>query len=442
MFVNKKYRKLKIVLSIIGLLLMLAVGVTMYYIKFFKEDLNQHLPITDTVAADEKDLETIAYHFWMDFMSSFQGRDVSSWQRLSDVRFNKFQLLAGDENEFAVAVTFWVKLEKENWSTHHNWGELQKDGTINDIQWTLRIKKTGENVYTLERIEETSNAVAGLEPVKDQYQKEAGIMVPDMKNRYRLENDKPEVTYDNGKHWRTVPVLIEDLFKGEFNGSKQELIEGSYRITPEMTSFVVVEEKVASQIEEGTYLTVLYSDDKGKTWNRSTFPSPIPVVRLRLLGFTSEQNGYLILTGDRTMSFEANTSFKTSDGGKTWVNTGSVQGTNRLLTSGGFINDTIGFMSFGSITMNDQPERPSLYRTTDGGVNWVEVEVPIPAEYKGIFTLAEVPAFDGSQGVLLVNQGPNGDYLGGKVLARFTSVDYGATWYFANLVDPDNVIDQ
>ncbi|PLR80110.1 hypothetical protein CVD25_19170 [Bacillus canaveralius] len=55
--------------------------------------------------------------------------------------------------------------------------------------------------------------------------------------------------------------------------------------------------------------------------------------------------------------------------------------------------------------------------------------------------VAQVPTFDGSQGTLLVNQGPNGDYLGGKVLAKFTTIDDGATWFFANLVDPDHVID-
>ncbi|WP_268870651.1 hypothetical protein [Bacillus sp. 1NLA3E] len=39
-----------------------------------------------------------------------------------------------------------------------------------------------------------------------------------------------------------------------------------------------------------------------------------------------------------------------------------------------------------------------------------------------------------------MNQGPSGDYQGGKVLARYISIDKGATWNFANLVDPDNVM--
>jgi hypothetical protein len=91
------------------------------------------------------------------------------------------------------------------------------------------------------------------------------------------------------------------------------------------------------------------------------------------------------------------------------------------LTDGGFITDQLGFLSFGSLNVMDEPPRPSLYRTTDGGKSWEVVEVPIPAEYKGIFVEAEVPTFDGSQGTLLVNQGPNGDYQGGKVKAKYIS---------------------
>jgi photosystem II stability/assembly factor-like uncharacterized protein len=133
--------------------------------------------------------------------------------------------------------------------------------------------------------------------------------------------------------------------------------------------------------------------------------------------------------------------FKCSDGGKSWVKAGQVE-QQRLITDGGFITDQLGFISFGSINVMEQPPRPSLYRTVDGGKSWAEVKVPIPVEYNGIFVEAEVPTFDGSQGTLLVNQGPSGDYQGGKVRARYISQDDGATWTFANLVDPDQVMDK
>ncbi|MEH7504128.1 hypothetical protein V7152_19300 [Neobacillus drentensis] len=56
------------------------------------------------------------------------------------------------------------------------------------------------------------------------------------------------------------------------------------------------------------------------------------------------------------------------------------------------------------------------------------------------FVEVEVPTFEGSQGTLLVNQGPSDDYQGGKVMASYISLDDGATWTFANLVDPDQLM--
>jgi len=219
------------------------------------------------------------------------------------------------------------------------------------------------------------------------------------------------------------------LFRGDYSSSKKYLIDESYVITPQKTAFVV------------NQISVIQSNDKGKSWETVNIKSPFPGIRKRILGFTSEQEGYLILSGDRTMSSEAHTVYKTNDGGKTWVNTGNVKENYRLVTSGGFINDDLGFISFGAINVNDELPRPSLYRSSDGGKTWNEVNVLIPKEYKGIFTVAEVPTFDGSQGTLLINQGPSGDYQGGKVLARFISLDKGATWVFSNLVDTDNVMD-
>lgn len=38
---------------------------------------------------------------------------------------------------------------------------------------------------------------------------------------------------------------------------------------------------------------------------------------------------------------------------------------------------------------------------------------------------------------ILVNQGPNGDYLGGKVKGKFISKDNGKTWDFSKEVQPN-----
>ncbi len=419
--------KRKIVIGSIIFLFSIVVGIVMYFNQFYKEDLNSSLPLTVQVEQDQQKQEDIAAHLLGQYLQAYQKTTTSSGKRITNVHYNEFQLLAGDDNQFAVGVTFEAKLEKGKWSAHRHWGKVQEDGTVKGIEWTLRIKKTGKHAYTLERIEKTSKAIAGLDPLKDTYQKEAGIKVPDKNNRYEIVNEVLKVTYDNGEHWLTVPVAIDDVFDGVYSGSKQELIERSYVITPERTAFVLGDDE---------YVRILLSTDKGKNWSRVPVPNTLPGFRMRLLGFTSEQDGYLILTGEKTMSWEANAIYKTNDGGKSWVWAGQA-GEQRLITDGGFITDQLGFLSFGSLNVMDQPPRPSLYRTTDGGKNWAEVEIPIPVEYKGIFVEAEVPTFDGTQGTLLVNQGPSGDFQGGKVKARYISLDEGATWTFANLVDPD-----
>jgi hypothetical protein len=418
------------------------------FLRFYKADFNKKLPMTLKFQNKDVKPEDVANKFWFDIIKPYQAIDVAPWARLIDARFNKFQLLAGDKKDFAIAATFWVKPESETWSIFHNWGEQQKDGTIQNIHWTMRIKNTGKNEYRLIKIEETSNSIAGLAPVKEHYQMKAGVKVADENNRYTIENGKLKVTYDNGRHWQKVPVKREALFMGDYSGPQDTLIPGSFVISPKKTAFVFVEKK--QQTEQLGHpeqpkpesVKIIYSADRGESWKESAVPGTFPSVRLRMLGFTSDQNGYLMVTSDRTMSFEANVVFKTNDGGKSWKKIGSVQDVNSLVTDGGFINDQLGFISFGSINKLDKQPQPYLFRTSDGGKTWKEVEVPIPAEYQGIFTVAQLPVLDGSQVTLLVNQGPSGDFQGGKVLARFISIDEGMTWHFANLVDPDQVLSE
>ncbi|HJV18125.1 MAG TPA: hypothetical protein VJ546_12265 [Bacillales bacterium] len=258
------------------------------HVKVKKADINSKLPYTIQVEENDHKPETIAYRIWFDFIKSLESDGF-----ITNPSFTRFTKLSGDENSFVAAVVFQVQLPEGTPKMDYGWGKMQDDRVVPNIVWKLTIKK-GENVtYTLTNIERTTDTQIGLPPVEttDEYRKKAGIEKPSERVRYVIKNETLRVTYDNGKDWRIVPVTMGEIFSGEANGSEQQLLDGSYVITPNITAFV---------LNQGTW--VLVSKDKGKSWNRALVSDKLPFIRMLKLGFTSDQNGYLIVTGDKTMS--------------------------------------------------------------------------------------------------------------------------------------------
>lgn len=401
-------------------------------VKVKKVDINSKLPYTVQVAEDDHKPESIAYRVWFDFVKRLESEGS-----IVNPAFTRFTKLSGDENSFIAAVVFQVGIPEKTPEIDYGWGKMGEDRIVPNIVWKMTINKEEELTYTLAKIERTADTEIGLPPVEtlQEYREKARIEEPSKDIAYEIKDKTLRVTYDKGKNWKVVPAAIGDLFGIAYNGSEKQLIDSSYVITPEKTAFVLEESSMVN-----TKLRILISTDKGKTWDKVLVSEQLPILRMRLLGFTSDQDGYLIVTGDKTMSSEAHFVFKTNDGGRSWYSVGPVKDVYSLITDGGFINDQLGFISFGEYRFELKPPVPNLYRTADGGANWEHVEVPIPEEYQGYFTIAEVPTFNGNEGTLLVKQGPDGDYLGGKVLAKFTSADEGKTWSFAGLVDPNGVL--
>ncbi|MBT2655344.1 hypothetical protein J7E81_08845 [Bacillus sp. ISL-18] len=120
--------------------------------RIYKVDFNKKLQMAITFENNDVKPEEVAYKFWFELIKPYQERNLSPWARLIDARFNKFQLLMGEKKDFAIAATFWVKPESETWSIFHNWGKRQKDGTIQNIHWTMGIKNTGKKEYRHTRL--------------------------------------------------------------------------------------------------------------------------------------------------------------------------------------------------------------------------------------------------------------------------------------------------
>ncbi|MFD2924365.1 WD40/YVTN/BNR-like repeat-containing protein [Halobacillus naozhouensis] len=244
---------------------------------------------------------------------------------------------------------------------------------------------------------------------------------------YTLQNNELNITYDNGNNWVKVPVEKDLLFNGEYNGNEQELINGSYILTEDRAAFLYKQDRIFLK----------YSLDHGKTWKESVVTEALPGIRFRKVGFLNDRFGYVVLSGDRTMSQELSTVFLTHDGGETWEETASPP-TTRLIADGGFVDENTGFMSYGTIN----PQKPNLYVTQDGGKTWSKAVIHIPERYDKVFVQAEFPVKENNHLSVLVNQGPNGDYAGGKVKGKFISKDNGLTWDFSMEVQPNEKTEQ
>lgn len=245
---------------------------------------------------------------------------------------------------------------------------------------------------------------------------------------YALQNDELHITFDKGENWTQVPVEKDTLFAGDYNGSEQELIADSYMLTEDWAAFLSVSGDV--QNEE---LVITYSSDQGETWQDSVVTDVYPSFRFRKVVFLNEDVGYVIASGDRTMSQEGSSVFLTDDGGESWEETNSPE-TTRMVADGGFVDEDTGFLSYGTIN----PEAPDLYVTQDAGDSWEQADVQVPEKYEEIFVNAEVPLKKDDHLTILLNQGPNGDYQGGNVKGKFISEDNGKTWELSEEVDPDD----
>ncbi|WYP25712.1 sialidase family protein [Alkalihalobacillus sp. FSL W8-0930] len=246
---------------------------------------------------------------------------------------------------------------------------------------------------------------------------------------YTINQDEFLVTFDQGENWMDVPIEPQSLFNGEYSGNYEELINNSYLLTKQKAMFMYA-------IHEGNGLSVrtISSTDQGQSWQDSVVTDSIPYIRYRKMELVNETFGYLIFTGDRTMSSEMPYVYLTYDGGVSWTSVG-IPDTLRLVADGGFVDESTGFLSYGVIN----PDAPDFYVTNDAGNSWTEAEIQVPDEYKEIFVQAESPFILDDQLLLHINQGSNGDYAGGLIKGEFSSKDNGLTWEFNKDVEPDDI---
>lgn len=171
-------------------------------------------------------------------------------------------------------------------------------------------------------------------------------------------------------------------------------------------------------------IKVIISNDQGKTWNTysvsmdSNHTSSI----MNLIGFTSKNDGWILVDGGVGCGTQQSFFLKTNDGGKTWT---PIRNDiySKLLSSAVFANDKIGFLI---------PEHtPELYRTQDGGNTWDTIQLPaIKAEDCFInddgYILGS-PVFNGAKGSMPISYNDDGNP---KIQGQYITSDYGKTWTY------------
>ena len=237
--------------------------------------------------------------------------------------------------------------------------------------------------------------------------------------RCKIERYTVYVTYDNGITWKETPISEKVLETSEYQAASEEVAEGSYYITPDLTVFVYGEKAL-----------LCISRDSGKTWTNQSLPNEDISVNYRnFIGFSDSENGYIIVTGDRTMRQVATICYTTADGGNTWTKQGSpgFDGVSFIPSSAIFSSEKTGFLFL------ENMDKPGGFMTTDGGVTWADFTLPEETGKEGWFTVCYDPVFDGAKGQVTAGQYEYAQNKGMR--AVYTTDDYGITWTLDHIIE-------
>ncbi len=223
-------------------------------------------------------------------------------------------------------------------------------------------------------------------------------------NKYKIDNGILYFSYD-GENVTEVP--------GDFLNDESDYNNQNYIISEEKTVFFYTK-------NGRKYL--VYSDDKGNTWNTVKLATNGTIQSIQFLnkdiGFVLQFEDYAL--GGVTFGHID----KTTDGGQTWttinngigsLNEGTFRSGSQLL----FVNENIAFVTMPYASGDDS----ELYYSEDGGINFTKVNL----SDEQIYDYYYLPTIEDGKIYLEVGQGNDGDYNGGS-FKKYCSEDNGKTW--------------
>jgi hypothetical protein len=428
---NKIY---KIMARLCIVIVILAACLLGYY-KYHQSKI-KFQPEGFSVEVNTKDLAVVGSKWLEAYTKQYQGKFVQRNQKLIEYHVNAIEI----KETNVIQIEFFIVTKKLDEKNALNWNGSLEENKIK-CQWVLWFeeKTTAEGtlVYTVKKLQRSAGydlekyQTSG-EKEKDEYNQKYKDEIPydQQQYTYKIEKGICYVSFDKGSTWKKVPVALDTLVEvGDGRAFYNKLQDKSHVITPEKTAFVYGGTRKDS-------LRITYSEDRGNTWNTTEISSKLNSTRLKFCSFPTASVGYVIATGERTMSQERQIIYKTTDRGATWKEIGYGPST-WLLYSAGFVDENLGFMSYPKV----QGAETNFYRTEDGGKTFEPIILPVvKQEWMNStfepFIQPETPYIEAGQLLVLVGQGEQGDFKGGTVMAKYKSNDKGKTWSFVELVEP------
>jgi photosystem II stability/assembly factor-like uncharacterized protein len=238
---------------------------------------------------------------------------------------------------------------------------------------------------------------------------------------YKIESNKLLISYDGGESYIDTCLVISQQMSNSFS----------------CDNIFINSDKTAIVIEDNTSADIYVSNDKCKTWSKTTLYSyeNDPFITLptynpptlnfaeAFIGFNSDLKGWVVFGGEVAMGNENNFVFQTTDGGETWneVNNSS-NAYARVLTGACYTNSETGFLCF----RYDMTMHGPIYSTYDGGKTWNEVQITYPSKYDNVGLTPTSPRFIGEYGIIPMCSTDYVDY--DKIAFYLYTKDGGKTW--------------
>lgn len=364
-----------------------------------------------SVSCGGDSMEQAAALWFEDYAGSLEGWTVPYDYRISSWQIYSIQRLDDLETPY-VQVDFTFSLASTGFQVPEDLTLIQEgSGSSYMGQMVLNLEKTEENVWTVTecmspveyQIQTPQFQEEAREPQTDHYKLNTAEPMT-----YYIEDETLYVTYDGGETLKVVPNAYEAVCQ-ETNGTYDELLEdGSYVVSPEFTGFIGY---------NGNGTVLIYSTDEGETWQESRIAS----AGFKASSFLSrtENRCYACFAVDRSLGNDYYGMYVTEDF-RTWTQVTLPETVWTNLDMMFWSGDSTGFLAKGT----------SFLKTTDGGVSWQELTVPVAEgveEALGFYPFDTVERMYQEDGILYleVGQGADGDYArdGKLVKALFQSGD-------------------